>query len=259
MSERESMKSRMKRGKPVFGTFFKTNSPSLAEMLCYSGFDFLILDCEHSNFSYSDVENLIRACEVAGKESVVRMPSCDPEHAHHYLEFGATGIEVPQIERVEDAVEAARQAVFFPGGDRVPVKFLRAAKYGFWAGEKGFKETAEASSLVVVHVESADMAKKVEQLCAVPQIDVLFVGPGDLSFSMGKPGQLNDPEVAGTIESIIKRTIAGGKAAGMYCATIADIEKYVAMGATYIAYASETVLLSNALKDIQAPLGKFRQ
>jgi len=250
VNKRELLKKRIQDRQPVFGTFLKNNSPAVAEMLGYAGFDFVIIDCEHSNYSYSDTENMIRACDVADIASIVRTPSCDSWHVHHALETGATGVQIPSIATVDDAREAALETAFYPAGRRSPAQALRAAHYGCFSGEKGYVQTKTESNLTVVHVESIDMAAKVEELCAIPQIDVLFVGPGDLSMSMGKPGQLSDPEVVKVIEDIIKRGLAGGKAMGILCANEQAVKKYVDLGVTYIAYSSDTGMIVNAFKSI---------
>ena len=111
-------------------------------------------------------------------------------------------------------------------------------------------DTAKESSLCVMHVEDIAMVPHVEELCEIPQIDVLFVGPGDLSMSMGKPGKLNDPEVAAVIEDIISRGIKGGKMMGMLCNTPEAVKKYVEMGVTYILYSSDVGIIGKALRSL---------
>ena len=115
---------------------------------------------------------------------------------------------------------------------------------------KSYLETKKESSLCVVQVESMAMAAAVEELCRIPQIDVLFVGPGDLSMSMGKPGKLNDPEVAAVIEDVIRRGLAGGKAMGMLCGNADAVKKYVDLGCTYLAYASDSGMIANAFRQV---------
>ena len=151
---------------------------------------------------------------------------------------------------VENAAACAREAVFFPGGTRSPNAALRAGHYGCWSGEKSYLESKRESSLCVVQVESMAMANAVEELCRIPQIDVLFIGPGDLSMSMGKPGRLNDPEVVAVIEDIIRRGLAGGKAMGMLCGNPDAVKKYVELGVTYIAYSSDSGMIANAFRQV---------
>ena len=250
MNRSETLKARIRSGKPVFGTFVKNNCPNLVEMLGWAGFDFAILDCEHSSYSYGELENMIRACQLAGLASIPRIACPEPWQVHHGLESGATGVQIPSIRSVENAAECAQEAVFFPGGTRSPNPALRAGQYGCWTGEKSYLETKKESSLCVVQVESMAMAAAVEELCRIPQIDVLFVGPGDLSMSMGKPGKLNDPEVAAVIEDVMRRGLAGGKAMGMLCGNADAVKKYVDLGCTYLAYASDSGMIANAFRQV---------
>ena len=250
MNRSETLKARIRSGKPVFGTFVKNNCPNLVEMLGWAGFDFAILDCEHSSYSYGELENMIRACQLAGLASIPRIACPEPWQVHHGLESGATGVQIPSIRSVENAAECAQEAVFFPGGTRSPNPALRAGQYGCWTGEKSYLETKKESSLCVVQVESMAMAAAVEELCRIPQIDVLFVGPGDLSMSMGKPGKLNDPEVAAVIEDVIRRGLAGGKAMGMLCGNADAVKKYVDLGCTYLAYASDSGMIASAFRQV---------
>lgn len=255
-----SIKAKINAGQPVFGTFVKSNCPNIAEMLGWAGFDFAILDCEHSNYSYNELENMIRACQLSGLASIPRIACPQPWQVHHGLESGATGIQIPSITSVENAAECARECAFPPAGTRSPNPALRAGQYGCWTGEKSFIETKREDSLCVVQVESVEMADAVEELCKIPQIDVLFVGPGDLSMSMGKPGKLNDPEVKERIRDIIRRGLAGGKAMGMLCGSPEAVREYVELGCTYIAYSSDNGMIAKAFKgvvqDVFAPCAR---
>ena len=112
MNRSETLKARIRSGKPVFGTFVKNNCPNLVEMLGWAGFDFAILDCEHSSYSYGELENMIRACQLAGLASIPRIACPEPWQVHHGLESGATGVQIPSIRSVENAAECAQEAVF---------------------------------------------------------------------------------------------------------------------------------------------------
>lgn len=246
------LKSKLTAGQPVFGTFLKSNCPNIAEMLGYSGFDFAIIDCEHSTFSFRETEDMIRACQITGMASIVRIDGPRAGLVHHALESGATGVQIPSIVTVDDAAHGAQEAVFFPGGTRSPNAATRAGHFTCWKGEKPYLAAAAEDSLCVVQVECMEMARRVEELCAIPQIDVLFIGPGDLSMSMGKPGKLTDPEVEAVIADIIRRGLACGKVMGMLCGTPEQVKKYIDMGVRYIAYSSDTGMIAKGFKQINA-------
>ena len=123
--------------------------------------------------------------------------------------------------------------------------------YTAWNKEESYIEHSNKNSLVVVHVENKEMAERVDELLQIPQIDVIFVGPADLSQSMGKPGQVNDPEVAAVIEGVFKKVLKEDKAVGIYCSTPEAIKKYVGLGATYIAFGSDVTAMVGALKNLK--------
>lgn len=252
MSRQYELKARLKAGQPVFGTFVKSECANIAEMLGWSGFDFAILDCEHSTYGFKAAEDMIRACQLSDVAAIVRTDGPRPGLVHHALESGAIGVQVPSIVTVDDAAQCAAEAVFFPGGTRSPNAATRSGRFTCWNEEKPYMAAMAESSLCVVQVECMEMARRVEELCAIPQIDVLFIGPGDLSMSMGKPGKLTDPEVEAVIEDIIHRGLAGGKIMGMLCGNPAAVKKYIDLGVRYIAYSSDSSMIANAFKKVNA-------
>lgn len=254
MNRAFSLRERILNGEVVYGLFYKLNSPDVAEMVGNAGFDFIIVDTEHSNFSTYDVANIVRAADSTGMSTVVRTFAATEEDVLHALDSGADGVQIPSITSVETAKNACEAAKYFPEGTRGLSMTQRAAMYGAWNKEESYFTYSNRNSLVVAHVENKEMAEKVEQLCAIPQIDVLFVGPGDLSQSMGKPGKLDDPEVVAVIEKVFAAVLKAGKKVGIYCGNPAAVKKYTGMGATYIAYGSDATALSSALVNIRKSL-----
>lgn len=256
MIQGKSLKKRIADGETVYGTFFKLNDANLVEMLGLNGFDFIIIDTEHSNYAKTDVENLVRAADYANISAIVRVAANTEEHILHAMDSGACGIQVPGLETVEAAKEAARAAKYYPLGSRGLSTAQRAAKFGNWNGEVPYVQFSNENSLVVAHIENVEMAAHVEELCDIDTIDVLFVGPADLSQSMGMPGKSTDPKVQAVIADIFQRANAKGKAVGIFAGTPEMIEKYKNMGAQYIAYASDAVLINRAFK---AAVGKINE
>ncbi|MEL7648520.1 MAG: aldolase/citrate lyase family protein [Sedimentibacter sp.] len=251
MNNAYSVRERILNKEVVIGLFYKFNSQAIVEMVGNAGFDFIIIDTEHSNYSNYDVEGLIRAAECVGMSTVVRVKEAIPEDVLHALDSGADGVQVPSITSIETAKEVCRSSKYYPEGNRGLSTNQRAAMYSGWNKEVPYIQYSNKNSLVVVHVENKEMADKVDELLEIPQIDVIFVGPADLSQSMGKPGQLNDPEVVAVIEEVFRKTLAMGKAVGIYCGTPASLKKYVGLGATYIAYGSDVTTMVGALKELK--------
>nr|WP_312578354.1 aldolase/citrate lyase family protein [Sedimentibacter sp.] len=246
-----SLRERILNKEVVIGMFYKLNSQAIAEMIGNAGFDFIIVDTEHSNYSSYDVEGIIRAAECSGMSSVVRIREAIPEDVLHALDSGADGVQIPSITSIESAYDVCKSSKYYPEGNRGLSTNQRAAMYSAWNREVGYIEHSNKNSLVVVHVENIDMAERVDELLEIPQLDVIFVGPSDLSQSMGKPGQMNDPDVVAVIEDVFRKVLAKGKAVGIYCGTPAAIKKYVNLGATYIAYGSDVTNMVDGLKELK--------
>ncbi|WMJ76947.1 MULTISPECIES: HpcH/HpaI aldolase family protein [unclassified Sedimentibacter] len=251
MNKQYSLRQRIFNKEVVVGMFVKFNSQAIAEMIGNSGFDFIIIDAEHSNYSSYDVEGIIRASECAGMSTVVRVREAIPEDVLHALDSGADGIQIPSITSIETAKVVCKSSKYYPEGNRGFTTTQRSAMYSSWNKDEPYIEYANKNSLVVVHVENKEMADKIDDLLEIPQLDVIFVGPADLSQSMGKPGKANDPEVLSVIEDVFKKTLSKGKAVGINCTSPIELKKYVSLGATYIAYGSDTAVVANAFKKLK--------
>jgi 4-hydroxy-2-oxoheptanedioate aldolase len=251
MNKAYSLKKRIANKEVLVGLFYKFNSQAIVEMVGHAGFDFIIVDAEHSNYSAYDIEGIIRAAECVQMGSIVRLREAKSEDVLHALDSGADGVQIPSITSVETALEVCKSTKYYPEGNRGLSLTQRAANYSVWQGKDNYYQHSNENSLVVVHVENVEMANQIDALLEVPQIDVIFVGPGDLSQSLGKPGQMNDPEVVAVIEGIFKKVLAKGKAVGIYCGTQAAVKKYVDLGATYIAYGSDITVMASGLKALK--------
>ena len=252
-----SIKEKLNKGEVVFGTFFKVNSPNIAEIFGYAGFDFIIIDCEHSSFAHLDVENLVRAADGVGLSSIVRVESPAEEHILHALDSGASGVQIPGLSSVEEVKQALAYAKYYPDGQRGLSFAQRSARYGFIEKSSYIKSSNEQTTSVV-HIENITMANQVEELCQVPQLDVLFVGPSDLSQSMGKPGNSSDPEVVAVIEKVFATALKNGKKVGIFVGNQTDLEKYVKLGATYIAWKSDVAIMASAAKEANKIFSQYR-
>ncbi len=259
MAVEKSLKARLQEGETLFGTFYKLNSPIALEMLGWAGFDFIVADCEHSPIGYESVENIIRTAENVGLAPIVRVPSASEEHIFHALDSGAAGVQIPnltQVRQFEDAVSASK---YYPLGTRGLSRGTRNAMFGFWnEAEKPYVEAANEKSLVAVHIENRDMALEAESICRIPGIDVVFVGPADLSQSLGIPGKSKDPQVVELALHVIHTAEKYGKAGGIAVTGPADMEMYIQNGARYILYSSDAALFAKCLKSTVAQFDAYR-
>jgi len=250
-----AVKRRLEAGEVVFGSFFKFDSAPMAELFGLSGFDFLIIDGEHGCYTHAGIENIVRTCELVGMSSIVRTPDASEANILHVLDSGASGIQVPSLKSAAEVREVIRRAKYWPIGERGSARGCRAASYGLSGG--GYEERANRDTLVSVHVENKEMVEDVEALCEVEHLDVLFIGPGDLSQSLGRPGNAAHPDVVAAIDRVIE-VAAGRKHIGTVVSSAAQLESYVARGVKYIAWQSDLVMVRNMLKAAVANFAPYR-
>lgn len=258
--DEKSLRARLKAGETVFGMFYKLNSPLVTEIMGWSGLDFIVVDCEHSAIGYESVEQIVRTGENVGLSTIVRVPSAAEEHIFHALDCGAAGVQIPNMTTVEQFRESVRSAKYHPLGTRGLSRQTRNCKYGFW-DEKAqpYVEAANEKSLVVVHIENKEMAEAAEEICRLPQVDVVFVGPADMSQSLGIPGKSTDPQVVEVAAKVLKTAEQYGKAGGINVTSKADMERYIDLGARYILYSSDTGLFAKGMKELAAQFAPYRK
>jgi len=252
------LKKKLNDDEVAFGTFVKVNSPAIVEMLGLAGFDFIIIDSEHSSFSYLEAENLVRAADGVGMSSIIRIPSAKEEHIQHALDSGAGGIQVPGLSTVEEVKAFLPFTKYYPYGTRGLSFAQRSANYGL-VDTSNYVKTSNEGTTVVVHIENKEMAEKVDELCQIPEVDVLFVGPADMSQSMGKPGAMNDPEVVALIEKVFSKAAQYNKKVGIFVGAEAGLEKYIKLGAKYIAWKSDIAMFANIAKDADKLFAKYKK
>lgn len=259
MMERRSLRKRLLDNEIVFGMFYKLNSPIATEMMGMAGLDFIVVDCEHSPLGYESVEQIVRTAENVDLASVIRVPCASEEHIFHALDSGASGVQIPNMTTVEEFRENVRAAKYYPDGCRGLSRQTRAAKYGFWDDKKApYVAKSNEDSLVVVHIENKEMAAAAEEICKIPQIDVVFVGPADMSQSLGIPGKSTDPRVVEVAKQVIEIANRNGKIGGINVTNQADMEMYIEAGARYILYNSDTAAFAKGLKNTVAQFEPYR-
>jgi 2-keto-3-deoxy-L-rhamnonate aldolase RhmA len=234
-------KRALREGRPVFGIFVRFPDPALAEFVAYQGWDFVIFDGEHGTLEPRDCENLVRAAELHDVTPIVRVPVNQPHVILRLLDTGVQGCHVPWIGDAADAERAVRAVKYQPHGQR-GLAGVRAADYGQRGSLGEYVRKANEETLIVVHVETASAVDEVDAIAAVDGIDVVFLGPADLSQSLGVPGEVRHPTVLEHLERAASATLAAGKALGV---TVPDAEAaraWIERGATYVTTPLEAVL-----------------
>jgi 2-keto-3-deoxy-L-rhamnonate aldolase RhmA len=237
-----NFRERLKSGDRLVGTLLTLDAPEAAEILSRAGYDWLFLDLEHSAMGPSEAQRLMQA---AGDRipTLVRVESRDEVGIRKALDIGAAGIIVPQIHSRAEAETAVALAKYPPAGTR-GVGLGRAALFGNHFAE--YVARANRETAVVVQVEHADAVAGITEIAAVEGIDALFVGPYDLSASMGIPGKVAAPEVTAAIARVLAAARSARLAAGIFAASAETARGYLAQGFSLIAMGTDGLLLGQA-------------
>jgi 2-keto-3-deoxy-L-rhamnonate aldolase RhmA len=227
------MKEKMLRGKPALGCSVMFPSAQVVEMLGYAGFDWVLIDCEHGSIGPADVEMMAMACDAAGITSIARPKTNAAADIQAVMDRGVLGVQVPHINTGEEARRAVAAVKFGPGAQRGLAVGTRPDRWGLGARLADFAEAANAQSLICVQLEHEIAISNIADLLAVEGIDVFFIGPSDLSQSMGFPGNPKAPTVARAIEAALAKIAAAGRIAGMP-ASIETLAQVKAGGCRYI-------------------------
>jgi 2-keto-3-deoxy-L-rhamnonate aldolase RhmA len=210
-----TMKAKLKAGQPVFGVQVDADWPELVEVLGHVGFDWVFLDAEHGPLSEATIVQMVRAAETAGITPVVRVPRNEPETILRYLETGVAGIVVPQVNSGEEARRIVQAVKYPPVGAR-GIGASRASGYGFkFGGGEEYRRRANAETIIIALLENVRGVENLDEILAVDGIDVVFVGPADLSASMGGEIGFEVPAVRQVVDEVLRRTIASGRIAGV--------------------------------------------
>ncbi len=238
------VKRRLQAGEAVIGCFIPYPSPELAEICGYLGFDFVLLDAEHGLLTEESAYHMVVAAEVAGTVPLIRVPFNHRQVILRYLDLGAGGVMVPQVNTPEEARAVVEACRYYPEGRR-GVASVRAAQFGLTRPLSEYIRAANTEVMVIVQIESLAAVERLEEYLAIPGIDVLFVGPNDLAQSMGYPGQQQHPEVQAMIDEIVRR-VDGRIPLGTTAATPELAQRQLERGFRLIATNTTALLAAGA-------------
>lgn len=241
-------KERLKNGEKLFGPFINMNYPAVVEVAGMAGFDFCIIDNEHGEIPVEGTLDMIRACKLAGIPSIVRVYEGNPELIDKALDLGADGVQIPNIGSKEAAEIAVSAAKFAPEGSRGCNRYVRAGKYGS-IDKADFFGKANDETAVILQVEGQDGVQALPDILKVKGFDVLFVGPYDLSASLGIPGQVNHSKVIAQMEEIMRQAKEVGVAVGFFCDDVATAVEWKNRGVQYVSFSSDIGQLYERFKE----------
>jgi 2-dehydro-3-deoxyglucarate aldolase len=207
------LKSKLARSELTIGSWITLGHPAIAEIMASAGFDWLVLDMEHSVLELGEVQTIIQVLDKQQCPAIVRLTSNQPDQIKRVMDAGATGVMVPMVKSAADA-HAAIQSVYYPPRGQRGVGLARAQGYG--ASFPEYQRWMEQNAIVVVMIEHVDAVNDIDAILSVPEIDAYIIGPYDLSGSMGRPGELNHADVQAAIERVLRAGQRAEKPGGIH-------------------------------------------
>ena len=223
------MKEKLRSGKNVVGLFQNVINPNITEIMGLLGFDFVIVDGEHTTFNPNLAEEHFRAAELRNISSVTRIGQNDQQVIQKFLDAGSQGVLMPLINNKSDALEVVDSVKYPPIGKR-GLASGRGSSYGIPQSVKEHVDHSNKETLVAIQIETTEAMENVEEISSIEEVDVLFFGPSDISSSFGIHGQINDPKVRDTISSLSKIAIGNGKSCGTIARDANDFKFYKEAG-----------------------------
>jgi len=234
-------KAKLAAGETVFGCFVKYAEPTFAEFVAMQGWDFLIFDGEHGTLEPRDLEGLSRAAELRGVTPLARVTTNQPQIILRYLDTGVHGVQVPWVNTADGVEQAVQSVKYGPRGVR-GLAGSRASEWGMGESIGDYTQRANRETMVIIHIETIAAVDAVEEYLAIDGVDVLFIGPTDLSHSLGHPGNPGHPDVAAAMQRVVDAVVPSDTALGIYAGSADVAAEWVTKGARYIATGTDGFL-----------------
>src|SRR5579864_3516669 len=244
----KNLKERVRKGDTLFGCFLGLGSPLTAEIMGMAGYDWTLIDLEHGAGGEREALYQLQALEHTSAATIVRVESNARQRAHRVLDLGAHGIMFPRIDNDDQAYDAVAAMRYPPDGVRGVAIANRACEFG--AAFRSYMQTAADSLLCVVQIETGSAVHHVEEIAAVDGVDVLFIGPSDLSQSLGVFGDFKHPDFVSAVRRVADAAHEYRKALGILLPKPDDFDFYHELGFRFIASGADGPLRSNAARTL---------
>jgi 2-keto-3-deoxy-L-rhamnonate aldolase RhmA len=249
---RSRIRDRTLAGEVVVGAFVMLGAPAGAELLARAGFDWLIVDCEHGAGTEADLLAQLYAIESAGAlggrttAALVRPEEGTRLRVGRALDMGAEGVMIPRLETAEEASRLVSWLRYPPDG----IRGLALGTRGAEQSEVGHADVRGLNGRIlgIVQVESGAAVEAAGETAAIDGVDVLFVGPTDLSHALGVPGRFDDPGFVAALERVVAACRAKGKAAGILLRRLDDLDRYLGLGFTFIGLGSDGAYVTDGAR-----------
>jgi 4-hydroxy-2-oxoheptanedioate aldolase len=247
-----TLKAKLRAGERVVGTILGIHNPELIEIFGHLGYDFVFIDGQHGGLSLETARECMRAAELTGMSTLVRVPRNEPSIILEYLDAGAGGIIVPDVMTRAETEAAYRAIKYAPEGNRGAMTGSRAAFYGITQSAPEYLQRANEETMFVPLLEHQNALGVLPDIMSVDGIDLVAIGPSDLALSMGIPGGWTDPRVQTEVDNIIQAARSAGLQSMVVALDHEDGRKLIDRGVQALLVASGSVIANGARDFLKA-------
>jgi len=256
--KKNRVKQALREGKTVIGTMItEFRTPEIARMMAAAGFDFIFIDTEHSPFTLETVVDIVRACRAVDLVCLVRVPDAEYHLIARALDAGADGLMIPRVETREVVEQIIQAAKYPPWGVRG--YGLRAITTNYEKAEVGdWIEWLNENTMIVIQIERKRAIENVDQLVSVRGVDAAFIGPHDLSISLGVPGQFDHPRMVEAIQRVVDTCKRHNIASGIHVRDLQKLLYWKERGVRMLTYSTDVNMIMSAATEAVEELRKHK-
>ncbi|NBB18060.1 2-dehydro-3-deoxyglucarate aldolase [Runella sp. CRIBMP] len=252
----KNLKKRLQQGETLNGCWLNLGSPLTAEIVGLSGFDWVLIDLEHGAGTEKDVLAQLQALESTPTAAFVRVESSDSARISRVLDMGAAGVMCPKVNNAIEAKKVINGLHYPPFGNRGVAKMVRAT--GFGQNFQAYYDASKESLLGIIQIETVEALNHLDEIAALEGVDVLFIGPADLSMELGIFGQFDNPIFINALQRIIQAAQKAGKSTGILFFNPDDYPKYHDMGIRFIACGADATFVADGARVMAKKLAAAR-
>ncbi|MCP1383464.1 HpcH/HpaI aldolase family protein [Runella salmonicolor] len=252
----KNLKKRLQQGETLNGCWLNLGSPLTAEIVGLSGFDWVLIDLEHGAGTEKDVLAQLQALESTPTAAFVRVESSDSARISRVLDMGAAGVMCPKVNNAIEAKKVINGLHYPPFGNRGVAKMVRAT--GFGQNFQAYYDASKESLLGIIQIETVEALNHLDEIAALEGVDVLFIGPADLSMELGIFGQFDNPIFIDALQRIIQAAQKSGKSTGILFFNPDDYQKYHDMGIRFIACGADATFVADGARAMAKKLAAAR-
>jgi len=250
MINKNFLKEKLEKSQPVIGTWSIIPSVETFDIIASTALDFIIIDSEHGPINFETAQKLIITCESRGVSPVMRLGSISEPEILKALDIGVHCVQIPNIKNADQVKEIIKLSKYPPLGERGFSPFTRSGGYSL-DNAKTLTERANLNTMIAINIEGENAIKNIDEILAINELDIVFIGLFDLSKSLGIPGDVSNPKVMNLLEMLVNKINSAGKYAGTITTHEDEIDKYIKLGLKYIVHLVDCEMLRSSYKKIR--------